>query len=214
MLTHRETLAPWSGLVLAGGRARRMGGVDKGLLMFRGQPLITHALASLRPLTERLYISANRHLETYRGFGYPVLTDEQTGYAAGTAGPLVGILAALQHVDEGGLLVVPCDAPYLETRHLVSLVTALSDSDAQCAIANDGKRLQPLVMALRVTGVRASLAAYLAAGERKVENWWRSLQWVSVDLSDAANAFINLNTLDELAAHDVSGLCNRQERYT
>lgn len=202
MLTHCEILTPWSGLVLAGGRARRMGGEDKGLLTFRGRPLVAHALASLRPLTERLYISANRHLETYRDFGYPVLTDEQTGYAAGTGGPLVGILAALQHVTEGGLLVVPCDMPYLETHHLVSLMTTLSDSDAQCAVADDGERLQPLVMALRVTSLRESLAAYCAAGERKVENWWRGLRWVKTDLRDAAKAFININAPDELAAHN------------
>lgn len=202
-VTVPQALTPWAGLVLAGGQARRMGGVDKGLVLWHGRPLISYALASLRPVTERLYISANRHLETYRDFGHPVLTDAQAGYAAGTAGPLAGILAALQQVTQGGLLVVPCDVPGLKPQHLAALRTALSDSDAQCAVADDGKRLQPLVLALRAAAVRENLAAYLAAGQRKVEHWWRGLRWVKVDLPDAAPAFINLNTPEDLAAYEV-----------
>lgn len=182
-----------TGVILAGGRARRMAGRDKGLLECAGRPLIAHALDILRPVCGRLLINANRSLEDYRDFDVPVICDEVTGFQ----GPLAGILTALRVTDTPYLVVIPCDSPRLETVTLTRLLRALMENQVDIALAHDGKRLHPVVMALR-TGLADDLAAYLNAGKRKVDRWVKRQAWATVDCSDRPGQFANINTPEEL----------------
>ena len=182
-----------SGVVLAGGQARRMQQQDKGLVTFKGRPLISYALAVISPLTAELFISANRNLPAYREFGYPVLSDLTQTFD----GPLAGILAAMQAAQHPVLLVTPCDSPLLETAHLQRLLTALT-AQHDISVAYDGARLHPVMMAVR-TELRHSLQDYLGSGERKLQNWLQLHRTARADFSDAPQACANINSLAELA---------------
>lgn len=181
-------------LILAGGRATRMGGVDKGLAMLSGRPLLAHALAALAaqtPLAQRVWISANRNLDAYAGFGCPLLPDSLPDYP----GPLAGVLAALERDDGAVWLVMPCDAVRLPadfSRRLLAEVAA----GRQAASARDREGWHPSLLALG-PGLRAGLAAYLAGGGRSIRGWLAGLDHVEVAFD---HLFPNLNTADALAA--------------
>lgn len=184
-----------SGVVLAGGLARRMQQQDKGLVLYRQQPLVSYAIAALAPLVNELWINANRNQQRYREFGYPVIADNDGSYA----GPLAGIYAAMQVVAHPVLLVAPCDSPLLETRHLQRLLAELDNAaDAELAVAYDGERLHPVFMALN-TSLQTSLREYLQSGERKLQTWIARHQAIQVDFSDEAEVFANINSLKDLA---------------
>lgn len=183
-----------SGVVLAGGQGQRMQAQDKGLLLFNRQPLVSYALAALSPIVDELMISANRNQTLYAQFGYPVVSDQLQDFA----GPLAGILAAMQHANYPILLVTPCDTPLLTSAHLQRLVAALAQ-DVDVSVAWDGERLHPVVMAVK-TDLQASLQHYLSAGERKIQLWLHQQRMVKVDFRDATDVFTNLNTPGELAA--------------
>ncbi|PPD22456.1 MAG: molybdenum cofactor guanylyltransferase [Methylomonas sp.] len=183
-----------SGVVLAGGRGRRMDGADKGLVMLNGRPLVRYAIDALVPLVDELFISANRNRLDYQGFGYPVIDDGNDDFD----GPLAGILAALQMTQAEYLLVVPCDSPLLTKVHLQRLLNVLDEQNT-IAVAFDGERLHPVILALK-TGIKDDLAAYLASGERKLQRWIERHAFIRVDFSDVAPAFTNINSAAELAA--------------
>jgi molybdopterin-guanine dinucleotide biosynthesis protein A len=187
-----------TGVVLAGGRGRRMGGEDKGLLPFRGQPLVSHALAALSVVAETRLINANRNLEAYRALGFPVIQDANDRFD----GPLAGLLSAMLAAATPYILTLPCDAPLMNGALLERLADHRLMSDAAIAVAHDGDRLHPVVM-LAETRLADDLQAYLDAGERKVEQWLRRQRWVSVDFNDAPRALANINT-----PSDLSGLEN------
>lgn len=184
-----------SGVVLAGGRARRMQQQDKGLVRFQERELVSYALAALAPLVAELMISANRNHAAYGRYGLPVLADHNADYD----GPLAGMLAAMRAARTPLLLVAPCDAPLLTSADLARLPAALADAAADAAVAGDGERLHPVVLALR-TGLADDLAAYLAGGGRRLQDWLRSRQLVVVDFSATPQIFANVNTPEELAA--------------
>ncbi len=190
-----------TGIVLAGGRGRRMGGEDKGLLPFRGRPLVSGALDALGEVTGTRLINANRNLEAYASLGFPIIQDANDRFD----GPLAGLLSAMLASASPYVLTVPCDTPRLTGTLLQRLVDRLAMSDASIAVAHDGERLHPVVM-LAETRLADDLQAYLDAGERKVEHWIRRHCWVSVDFSDAADALANINTPDDLAALDIRDL--------
>ncbi|OAI21171.1 molybdenum cofactor guanylyltransferase [Methylomonas lenta] len=181
-----------SGVVLAGGLARRMGQQDKGLILFKNRPLVSYALQAMTPLVADLYISANRNQEQYRQLGFPVITDNSDCFD----GPLAGILAAMQIVHHPVLLIMPCDSPLLTTEHVQRLLAALAD-DVDIAVAFDGERLHPVFAALK-THLRADLQTYLQAGERKLQAWFKKHQVVEVDFSDRPAVFANINTPEQL----------------
>lgn len=182
-----------SGVVLAGGEARRMGREDKGLILFNRQPLIAYALAAMAEVTQQMMISANRNLEAYGQFGYPLVTDQRPGFD----GPLAGILAAMQASRHEVLLVLPCDTPLLGREHLERLLAGLDD-ETEIAVASDGERLHPVVMAVR-TRLRDDLAAYLDSGERKLQCWLQRHRWQAVDFGDRPALFANVNSPEQLA---------------
>lgn len=187
-----------TGLVLAGGLARRMGGVDKGLLLFRGRPLAQHALERLRPQVGPLLLNANRHLERHAAFGVPVLPDAVGGFP----GPLAGLLAGLAHATTPWLACVPCDGPAFPADLVARLAAAVGDAELAIAVSGAQRRPQPVYMLLRCT-LRGALQEALSAGERKVEAWAAARRCVHVPFDDEA-AFANANTPDELRRLEAS----------
>jgi molybdopterin-guanine dinucleotide biosynthesis protein A len=181
-----------SGIVLAGGMGRRMQQQDKGLVLFKHQPLVSYAIAALSPLVDELLISANRNQERYRQFGYQVISDDNGNFD----GPLAGILAAMQHARHATLLIMPCDSPLIGSQHLQRLLDQLGD-DTEIAAAFDGQRLHPVVAAIK-TNLRGDLQAYLQRGERRLEQWFNSRRLLKVDFSDVPEVFANINTLQHL----------------
>lgn len=196
-----------SGLVLAGGRGSRMGNVDKGLQPFRGSTMVEHVLARLRPQVGPVAISANRNLDAYRAFGAAVLPDAPAAGVEAYPGPLAGLEAGLRDCSTPYLLAVPCDSPFLPADLAGRLLAALREHDADVAYAatqEAGKRAQPHPVFCLVRAERLpQLSAYLAEGGRRVDGWHRDLKAVEVLFEDA-DAFRNINTLDELHALDDS----------
>ncbi|HSF77874.1 MAG TPA: molybdenum cofactor guanylyltransferase MobA [Steroidobacteraceae bacterium] len=181
-----------SGLVLAGGLARRMGGIDKGLVVLAGKPMIEHVLAGLAPQVGRVLINANRNLEQYGGYGYEVVSDTLEGYL----GPLAGALSALEVIDTEFLLTVPCDSPLVAPDLAGRMYAALRLGQADLAVAHDGRRQQPVFLLLK-RGLAADLEAYLASGERKIDRWFARHRVAEADLSDRPDSFINVNEPEE-----------------
>ena len=178
-----------TGLILAGGEGRRMGGADKGLVPYAGRPLIEHAIARLRPQVAGLMISANRNLDVYRSYGFPVLVDA----SATRLGPLAGLQAGLRESPTPWLLCTPCDVPRLPDDLLARLWAA---SKSGLAVAATSAGLQPTCMLCHRDQLPA-LDAWLAAGERRVGGWCRAQKAVEVMFSDAT-AFGNFNDPDSL----------------
>lgn len=193
-----------TGLVLAGGQGRRMGGQDKGLMTYRGQPLARHALERLRPQVGPLMVSANRHLADYAAFGCAVCPDEIDSFA----GPLAGWHAALQRCTTPYLVSVPCDAPHFPTDLVARLAQALAAAQADVAMAvvidpaTAATRAQP-VFSLLSRALAPRLHEALQAGERRVSAWIAQQRHTEVRFDDPA-AFANLNTVDELTAAQAS----------
>jgi molybdopterin-guanine dinucleotide biosynthesis protein A len=181
-----------TGLVLAGGLGRRMGGVDKGLVPLAGRPMVEHVLDALRPQVRSVWINANRNQERYRAYGHPVLEDSIAGYL----GPLAGVLTALQRLEGEFLLTVPCDAPLLASDLASRLHAGCLAQDADLAVASDGERQHPVFLLLRA-GLAPSLATYLAEGGRKIDAWFARVRAVEVAFTDRPDTFVNVNDPDE-----------------
>jgi molybdopterin-guanine dinucleotide biosynthesis protein A len=185
-----------TGLILAGGRASRMGGVDKGLQNHRGLPLALHALLRLQPQVGELIINANRNLGAYESFGVPVWPDVLTDFA----GPLAGFMAGMEHATTPWLISVPCDSPGFPDDLVARLAQAASDADAQIAMPvtlEEGERRTQPVFCLMQTQLLESLVAYTQGGGRKIDAWTAQHRVVEVPFDDA-RAFFNANTLAEL----------------
>jgi molybdopterin-guanine dinucleotide biosynthesis protein A len=187
-----------TGLILAGGRGSRMGGVDKGLQNHRGMPLAMHALLRLAPQVGELMINANRNLGAYESMGVPVWPDSLADYA----GPLAGFLTGLERCETPYLVTVPCDSPLFPEDLVERLGGALLAADAEIAMAatrEDGVlRVQP-VFCLMKAGVLESLVRFTQGGQRKIDRWTQEHRCVEVPFDDA-QAFANANTPDELRA--------------
>jgi len=181
-----------TGLVLAGGLARRMGGIDKGLVRVGGKPMIEHVLAALRPQVGPLMVNANRNLETYAGYGVPVVPDTIQGFQ----GPLAGIYSGLAETGTPYLLSVPCDSPLLAPDLVACMFRALVEEQADLAVAHDGKRQQPVFLLLR-RELAPDLQAYLEGGDRKIDRWFARHKVANADLSHRPETFINVNDEDE-----------------
>ena len=184
-----------TGVVLAGGQGSRMGGVDKGLLRWRGERLIASILAGLQPQVGQLMINANRHLEEYQQFGVPVVGDTLAGFQ----GPLAGMLVALQQAATPYVLCVPCDTPRVFPSLAARLLGALQAQQADIAVVHDGKHLQPMHVLL-ATHLLPSLQAYLAAGGRSPQRWFAQQRVATVDCRDVADYFRGMNTPAEQQA--------------
>lgn len=184
-----------TGLILAGGMGRRMGGRDKGLQPFRGKPMAAWSIERLAPQVDALLINANQNIETYAAFGYPVLPDRIGGFA----GPLAGLHTGLLAAETPLLVTVPCDSPFLPDDLVVRLLCALNEHDASLAVAKTGEQAHPVFSLVR-REVLESLTAFLESGGRKIDAWYAALKTVEVPFEDEG-AFANINTLEELRAY-------------
>jgi molybdenum cofactor guanylyltransferase len=182
-----------TGVVLAGGLARRMHNQDKGLVQFRGQPLVSYALQAMTAVSDEVLINANRNIEQYSQFGFPVITDDTDSFD----GPLAGVLAAMRVAQYPEIVVMPCDSPMLEASHLKRLLSGLHQNNIEVSVAFDGERIHPVFLALKTT-LFDSLKAYLQQGERKIDRWLAQHKMIEVDFSDQPEIFLNINTLHEL----------------
>ncbi|HTQ01315.1 MAG TPA: molybdenum cofactor guanylyltransferase MobA [Casimicrobiaceae bacterium] len=184
-----------TGLVLAGGMGRRMGGIDKGLVPLDGKPMIAHVLARLAPQVSAVIVNANQNQGRYEAFGYPVVPDEVGGFA----GPLAGLHAGLARAATPFVATSPCDSPFLPLDLVARLGEGLERAGAQLAVAYTFEQPHP-VFALVDRAVLPHLAAFLAEGGRKIDAWYATLAVAPVHFDDCETAFRNINTKDELAA--------------
>ena len=179
------------GIVLAGGRATRMGGKDKGLQLLNGKPLWQHVADTLASQVTAMAISANRHIDTYRQSGYAVYQDSLENYP----GPLAGMLSVMQQSQGEWFIFCPCDTPFIPSCLVERLF--LLRGTAPVVWVHDGERDHPAI-ALMHRSLAPALQAYLAAGERRVMVFMRESGGHSVDFSDVKSAFVNVNTSEDL----------------
>ena len=192
-----------TGLILAGGRGSRMGGVDKGLQSHQGVPLVMHALMRLGPQVGHLLINANRNLGAYEAMGVPVWPDALPDYP----GPLAGFLTGLEHCETPYLVTVPCDSPLFPGDLVARLLGALTAADAEIAMPvtiETGVRQPQPVFCLMRSEVLESLVAFTQSGQRKIDRWTAQHRCVEVEFDDA-RAFVNANTLAELQQLGTNG---------
>ena len=183
-----------TGLVLAGGLGRRMGGVDKGLVELDGKPMVAHVLTRLVPQVDSVLINANQNIDRYAAFGKPVVPDRIEGFA----GPLAGLHAGLSAASTPLLVTVPCDSPFLPLDLVERLRAALDAAQAQLAVPRTGDLAQP-VFSMVPREVLEDLAQFLAGGGRKIDAWYARLKVIEVAFDDEAEAFANINTREELS---------------
>lgn len=181
-----------SGIILAGGRARRMANQDKGLIELAGRPMIDYVIQALRPQVHELLINANRNLTRYQQFGCQVVPDQIPDFA----GPLAGVAAGLEAARYDFLLSVPCDGPWLPHDLVSRLFLQLQAEQADLCVAHDGQRLQPVYGLFR-RQLAADIRSFLAAGDRKILLWMERQHTAIADFSDHPEAFVNLNTPEE-----------------
>ncbi|MCE9935953.1 molybdenum cofactor guanylyltransferase MobA [Aeromonas salmonicida] len=191
----RTDTFPVSAVILAGGRATRMGGEDKGWVALAGRPLIDHVLERLRPQVDEVLINANRSQTRYQALA-PVISDDNNDYL----GPLAGMQAGLAAAHHDWVLFVPCDGPALP-HDLMSRFRAALTPDTELVVAHDGDWLQPVV-ALLHKSLLSSLTYALAEGERKIDIWFARHRMAVVSFAEQPDAFINLNSPAELAAYE------------
>lgn len=191
-----------TGIVLAGGMGRRMGGVDKGLVALAGRPLVAHVLERLAPQVGAVVVNANQNRDRYAAFGHPVVADEVGGFA----GPLAGLHAGMTAATTPYVITVPCDSPFLPDDLVARLAAGLERERAQLAVAQTFAQPHP-VFALVDRRVLPHLTAFLAGGGRRIDAWYASLPVATVAFDDVADAFRNINTIDELKAAIVPPEC-------
>jgi molybdenum cofactor guanylyltransferase len=181
-----------TGVILCGGEARRMDGVDKPLALLAGRPMVAHVHARLAPQVTRVIISANRSQAEYAAVCESVVSDVTPGL-----GPLGGVVSALAIVDTPWAFCCPGDAPFLPV-DLVQRLAETIGADMEIVVPHDGVQLQPLFMLMR-SAMRDGLASYLASGGRSVHGWLKARQTTVVTMEDVAAQFLNINSWDALA---------------
>jgi molybdopterin-guanine dinucleotide biosynthesis protein A len=190
-----------TGVILAGGQGRRMGGVDKGLQPLRGRPMAAWVIERFAPQVDEVLINANQNIERYRALGHRVIPDEITGYA----GPLAGLHRGLTEAANDLVATVPCDSPFLPRDLVARLRAALERNQAEIAVAKTGAQPHPVFCLCRKS-VLPGLTAFLGAGGRKIDAWYANLKVIEVAFDDKPDAFSNINTDEELRAFEKRAL--------
>lgn len=180
-----------SAVILSGGQSARMKHQDKGLVLFKGKPLISYVFETIQKQVSRVLISANRNLKAYQAFG-EVITDNLPGFQ----GPLAGVHAALNKAKTQYLLVVPCDGPFISACLIDRLLESMQQSTVDICVATDGDKIHP-TFTLIDTKLKDDLDDFLAQGNRKMGVWIKNNRAQEVDFSDCADMFVNLNTFKD-----------------
>jgi len=190
-----DTKPTFGAVVLAGGLARRMGGVDKGLVEIGNRPMVAWVLDALTPVADSVVINANRSTDQYQVFGHPVIGDVVDDFP----GPLAGLLSACETLETDWVLMCPCDSPFV-TKDLVEHLRGSSEhSSESIVVAHDGARLQPVFAAIQ-RHLAPELRAYLEAGDRKIDRWFEQVGYEPIDCTAFASMFDNINTSEQQAA--------------
>lgn len=187
------TRPPITGVILAGGQGRRMGSIDKGLKMLRGKPMVQWVLERFSSQVDEVLINANQNIDQYQLLGHQVVPDEISGYA----GPLAGLHRGLSVATHDLIATVPCDSPFLPLDLIARLYAALNEQQADLAVARTGDQPHP-VFCLTRKSVLPGLTTFLQSGGRKIDAWYAALKVVEVRFDDEAEAFSNINTVEEL----------------
>lgn len=182
-----------TGIILAGGRARRLGGKDKGLVRLADRPLVQYVLEAITPQVSHVRINANRNLDDYAAFNFPVISDELDNYC----GPLAGMASCLAQIETPYMVTTPCDSPFIPDDLVKRLFIKLEQDNAEISVAHNGERIQP-VFVLMKTSLRKSMLDFLDKGERKIDKWFELHKLAITDFSDRPDTFININTEDDL----------------
>lgn len=190
-----------SAVILAGGRGSRLQGQDKGLVKFQHKPFIEHVLARLQPQVATCVISANRHVDQYQHYGFPVITDSPQGYL----GPLAGIFSALQQCSTEWLLSVPCDSPFISTDMVATFIYTQQQQPHHTYVASINQRMQPVFNFIHVSQA-AQIQSYLKQEIYKVGYVMRQQQAIMVDFSQQKKHFTNLNTIEDIQIASNMGL--------
>ena len=188
-----------TGVILAGGLGRRMGGIDKGLQELRGRPMAQWVVERLAPQVDELLINANQNGERYAAFGHRIVPDQIPDFA----GPLAGLHAALSAAAHPLVATAPCDSPFLPADLIIRLHAALTANSADLAVARTFEQAHP-VFCLCKREVLPHLTGFLESGGRKIDRWYATLKVVEVAFDDEAEAFENINTREELSRFDGS----------
>ncbi|MBU3577014.1 molybdenum cofactor guanylyltransferase MobA [Polynucleobacter sp. UK-Kesae-W10] len=194
-----------TGLILAGGRAQRMGGIDKGFILFHHKPLIESTITRLRDQVDSIIINANRNITKYAGYGYPVIMDETPDFS----GPLAGFSVGLKACKTPYLLTTPCDSPLLPSDLGSKLAAELERGDFELVYASskeqDDKIWPQPVFCLMRANLSNSLEAFLKKGDLKIDRWFKELKSSTV-VFDHSQAFANVNTPEELQSLEAASV--------
>ena len=187
-----------SAVILAGGKGRRLQGQDKGLVIYKGKPLIEHVIERIQPQVGNIIINANRNHHAYAKYGYEIMSDEMSDFQ----GPLAGFATAMKIVKTDYIMTLPCDGP-TPPRDLVarlsSALVAYGEDASNCiAVAHDGEWLQA-VHALIPIALINSLEKFLATNDRKIDRWYQQHNLIKVDFSDQPDSFFNINKKEQLS---------------
>lgn len=185
------TKLPITAIILCGGRGTRMDNQDKGLILFRGKPLVTHLIERLTSQVEHIMINANRHHRTYQLLGYPVFSDLMSGYL----GPLAGIYSGLHYATTDWCVFVSCDTPFIPNDLVIKLYHGIDKQKA--AYVSDGLRHHPTLLLIHKQ-LRQSLKNDIENGQRKLQLFLNHYQATKVDFSESAHSFVNINTPQQL----------------
>ncbi|MCA3593909.1 MAG: molybdenum cofactor guanylyltransferase MobA [Methylobacterium sp.] len=186
-------------VILAGGRATRMGGGDKPLKVLRGVPILSHVLARVARHGRGLVLNANGDASRFAPFGLPVVADAESDFP----GPLAGILAGLDWAAaegmDGDVLSVPGDCPFIPHDLAERLEAARRQAGLPLACAGSGGWTHP-VIGLWPVSLREELRAAMAAGERKIDRFTARFGCATAEWPvEPFDPFFNVNTPDELA---------------
>ncbi|MGB5708058.1 MAG: molybdenum cofactor guanylyltransferase MobA [Arenicellales bacterium] len=186
-------------VILAGGRATRMGGQDKGLLEVAGKSIVARIASQLSEQVSKILINANRNQDEYEKLGYPVINDSLSNYQ----GPLAGMAAALAKIDTEWLLTVPCDGPFVAKDYAVRMMQVAEEQSVKLVVASDADRIQPVYALIHIQ-LLPSMQAFLKSGERKIDRWYAQHPYSIVEFRDREQMFTNINTPEQLAATEDS----------
>ena len=197
MLTRADITA----LILAGGQASRFNGKDKGLIEFRGSPMISHVINKLKPQVDHFLISANRNIEQYNAYGYPVIQDSINDLDK-LQGPLAGLLQGMQQASTPWLLLSPCDTPFIDTDYCSRMIEALGNKQDHLVVATSEQRLQPL-FALVPVSFEKQLKDSLSGKMYKAGQWMISMPHIKLEFS-SREMFFNINSEEDMLQADIT----------
>jgi len=179
-------------VIIAGGRGSRLGGLDKGFMLYNNQPFIATIITRIKPQVADISINANRNQARYARYSYPVFSDISHDHQ----GPLAGFVSAMQEVKTPYIITVPCDAPRLPHDMVFRLCNAQHKQQTEIAIVHDGQRSQ-FLHALLPVALQNDLLCFLQQGKRSVGQWYRQHRIALADFSDQPHAFMNINTAQQ-----------------